>query len=148
MGVSIFARVRAYVERLVSPGFSYCQRCKRPWRFVEGHVTDYADGRGCFPLCRGCWTLLTPPERLPYYKAMWLNWQRHGSDVPWEAIRAACLHEKPPEPCRSYEEALEKLTEFGGGYSAAICAFTRSGPVYYLKPSLPDEVREAWAEYD
>lgn len=47
-----------------------CGRCKRSWKWVEGHSTPFNDHEGCFPLCEGCWHELTPQQRLPYYRAM------------------------------------------------------------------------------
>lgn len=56
-------------------GFSWCGRCKRVWAICEGHSTHYLEGRGCFPLCEECWGELTPDQRLPYYRDLWLRWR-------------------------------------------------------------------------
>lgn len=92
--------IRAWFERAVSPGLGTCYRCRRPWKFpatrrvwgernttrqldrdrfwglvgVEEHATNYKRGSGCFPLCEGCWSALTPTERLPYYQKLWHRW--------------------------------------------------------------------------
>lgn len=92
--------MRAAIERFLSPGLSSCYRCRRPWKFpkqkriglrtyqqlhrdrfyglvgVESHTTNYKDGRGCFPLCEGCWAALSPEERLPYYRQLVVEWIR------------------------------------------------------------------------
>lgn len=41
---------------------------------VEPHTTYYKDGSGCFPLCEGCWSSLTPEQRFPYYQALVQRW--------------------------------------------------------------------------
>jgi hypothetical protein len=76
---------RARLARALAPGFSYCLRCGMPWNRVRGHDTPYGGGRGCFPLCEDCWTLLAHPEaRIEYYGALLDLW----GDVDPE-VRAA-----------------------------------------------------------
>ena len=58
----------------LSPNYGQCGRCHTPWRYVEGHTTLYRDSQGCFPLCKLCWSELTPEARLPYYRALWFKW--------------------------------------------------------------------------
>lgn len=100
--------IRAWFERAISPGLGMCYRCRRPWKFpaqrrvkgkrntwqqldrdrfwglvgVEEHSTNYKDGSGCFPLCEGCWTALSPQERLPYYRRLWDRWLTSALDDP------------------------------------------------------------------
>lgn len=67
-------------SRILAPGYSWCYRCRTPWKFVKGHDTAYEWGeingyrypfRGCFPLCEKCWSDLgTPEARLPYYEVL------------------------------------------------------------------------------
>jgi hypothetical protein len=63
--------VMGKVARRVFPNYGWCERCGLPWAVVEGHITRYrTDGvvtKGCFPLCEGCWSLLTAEERVPFY---------------------------------------------------------------------------------
>lgn len=90
--------LRARFERLLSPGLGTCYRCCRPWKHpkfkrvgprtwqqqnrlrfwghvgVVEHTTPYKRGNGCFPLCEGCWSSLTPEERLPYYQRLVHRW--------------------------------------------------------------------------
>lgn len=70
--------VSAKFARFRSPGYSWCLRCGMPWTKVEGHITNYgSDGRGCFPLCEGCWTSLeTPDARIEYYLTLIDEWNR------------------------------------------------------------------------
>lgn len=95
--------LRARIERLLSPGLGRCYRCERPWRVtatrrvwgaivptrrqidrdrfwglvgVDPHTTPYGGGQACFPLCEGCWSGLTPKDRLPYYNLLLVDWQR------------------------------------------------------------------------
>lgn len=84
--------LRATVERALAPGYSTCLRCGRPWKFVAGHITDYAPGRGCFPLCESCWAELeTPAQRLPYYRSLVGGWGRWTEDNwdRWPDIKRA-----------------------------------------------------------
>ena len=87
-------------SRRFAPGFSWCYRCKTPWRFVTPHSTEYIvatmehAGHGCFPLCEKCWAALVPAERLPYYRLLVREWTMQGSHVDadkWAAIKAAVL---------------------------------------------------------
>ncbi len=73
--------------------FSNCHRCYRKWNIVIGHTTKFTDTDGCFPLCESCWTVLTPYERLPYYKQLYLDWERGDPnlDHKWEDIEQAVL---------------------------------------------------------
>lgn len=95
---------RAKRERTLSPGYSTCMRCLRPWKYVEGHSTQYTEVRGCFPLCEGCWSDLSVEERLPYYRRLVEEWAadmthvtpsereerfRELFDDDWPAIRQA-----------------------------------------------------------
>jgi hypothetical protein len=83
----------AWVLRLLAPGFGWCGRCGRPWKFTTYHSTAYRASRGCFPLCETCWSALTPVTRVPFYRRMWLDWS-HTSEVEWSAIRRAVLEGK------------------------------------------------------
>lgn len=90
--------------RLLSPGWGCCHCCGMPWRFTEGHATNYSENSGCFPLCESCWKRLTPEERLPYYRKLldiWIN----GQELPgwpkedyertrWPLIQKAVLEGK------------------------------------------------------
>lgn len=110
-------RLWAAIERALSPGMGYCYRCRRPWltkatrrrgnvsyqqkhdRFfgligVKYHITPYrlkgdgGLGRGCFPLCEGCWQKLGEPvRRLPFYKTMIEHWDGNRR-VPPEEVTA------------------------------------------------------------
>jgi hypothetical protein len=82
------------ITRIITPGYSYCGKCGITWKFVKGHSTNYTNSRGCFPLCEHCWELLTPEERLPYYKDLWDSWHGWGKpDVEWKTIKEAVLSE-------------------------------------------------------
>lgn len=64
----------ALIERLLSPGYGHCFHCRRPWRFVLPHSTNYHRGSACFPLCEKCWGELTIDERIPYYEQLLREW--------------------------------------------------------------------------
>lgn len=83
---------------------SGCGRCKRSWKWVEGHSTEYTTERGTFPLCERCWReLKTPGARLPYYRSLFdsntadlakfEDGKRllQGRDHEWELIEAAVM---------------------------------------------------------
>ena len=110
------SRARAWIERSLFPHHSWCYCCRRPWSRVDGHMTPYAEGQSCFPLCKSCWSRLTPLNRLPYYRMLWEAWEGRDDDVPWSVIHVACLHERecapdvldttlPPEVVAAWEVA-------------------------------------------
>lgn len=86
--------LRRFIARLLnpfSPGYSGCGRCHRNWRICISHGTKISGEEGVFPLCRDCWKELSIEERLPYYRALWNQWQAWGdsSDEEWERIEEA-----------------------------------------------------------
>lgn len=83
------------VSQLLTPGYSYCHKCKTTWVFVRGHSTKYSSSGGCFPLCELCWVELeTPERRLPYYRQLWEEWRAGGdTEHEWDDIEAAVLKE-------------------------------------------------------
>ena len=52
-------------------GRSHCMRCRTAWGAVQGHSTNYSGRNGTFPLCKQCWSELTPISRLPFYQVLW-----------------------------------------------------------------------------
>lgn len=85
-------------SQLLAPGYSFCRRCKTPWRFVKWHDTSYGRGHGCLPLCQMCWSELTPEQRLPYYLELIASWhERYPHDAgptfdeEWAQVRDAVL---------------------------------------------------------
>ncbi len=135
------SRLRAWVERCLSPGYAYCGRCKRPWSFVDGHATPYAEGRGCFPLCESCWEQLAPVTRLPFYRILWDSWAKHGTEVPWAVVDAACLYERKPIEIDTLEEGMAIIKALPGLWDCVVGEVDH----YQLRPTLPSQVREAWA---
>jgi hypothetical protein len=80
------------ISQLMTPGYSWCYKCKTTWQFVEGHHTPYSLGRGCFPLCEACWHETSPADRLPFYRELFERWTAGGSnDSKWADIEAAVL---------------------------------------------------------
>lgn len=132
--------LRAIAERLLHPGYSHCYRCGRPWACVEGHSTPYADGSACFPLCEGCWGALTPQDRLPFYRQLFVDWRRQGSRVPLAVIEAACLHERPVVKAPSADEAIAALNSEPWEWERVLVDHRG----FWLVPHLPVEVRQAW----
>lgn len=84
---------QASASKAAHPGYGQCGRCFLAWPDTKGHTTEYSESGGCFPLCEDCWTELTPKERLPYYRQLWLSWHQWGpvTHVKWEDIEAAVL---------------------------------------------------------
>lgn len=136
-----FERLRAWIERWLSPGLGTCYRCRRPWISDNWHATPYGRGRGCFPLCERCWAMLTPDERLPYYEALWRKWSEYGTDVPLAVIRAACFYESPRVEVNSLDEAFRRLNNSPEKYKPG--AYGGTSGVWYLIPYLAIEVRQA-----
>lgn len=82
-------RLWAFFERLRSPGFSTCWRCRRPWKYVEPHVVIYEQtdhgSKGAFALCEACWTVSDYDTR---WRAMYDSHSHHDG---WEAINRAVM---------------------------------------------------------
>lgn len=96
-----FNRLKGIHSRLANPGMSGCLRCWRAWKIVKGHITPYGDdGKGCFPLCVGCWDELGPGNRFPYYERLFWRWVREAREswgsvgVDLETIKTAVLAEE------------------------------------------------------
>lgn len=86
--------VSVVIEQILAPSYSTCGKCKRPWKYIQSHCTNYTKSRGMFPLCENCWTELeTPLRRMPYYRKLWLSWHQWGHKVEakWENIETAVL---------------------------------------------------------
>jgi len=91
--VNLIVRARAAIERFFAPGFGVCYRCRRPWKFVKNHSTQFSNSAGCFPLCEKCWReLKTPQARWPYYHRLieeWKTWSgiyREEKDAIFNAV--------------------------------------------------------------
>ena len=58
----------------LSPRYDWCPRCGRKLKtWDEYHQTVFYHSRGgfldfCYALCEGCWSDLTPEQRLPHYE--------------------------------------------------------------------------------
>ena len=70
-----------------------CGHCHAPWSGhdggkafpgVESHSTPMSGGSGCFCLCEMCWSTMTPEQRLPFYRALWISWVNSGIERPWD----------------------------------------------------------------
>lgn len=85
-------RVSARKARLANPGFGSCYRCGMPWSSTKSHSTWFDNWHGCFPLCEECWSQLTPETRLPYYRNLYMDWERMGGAMTsWPRIEASVL---------------------------------------------------------
>lgn len=78
--------------------YGRCFQCGASWEFTDGHSTLYDSNMGCSPLCDKCWSSLTPEQRLPYYRSLWVSWLGEVDDdlvrARWPAIEAAVLEGK------------------------------------------------------
>lgn len=80
------------ISIFLTPGYSWCGRCKTTNQFVETHTTWFAVGIGACPLCELCWGEITAAQRLPYYESLFSRW---GADYAnWLDIEAAVLSGK------------------------------------------------------
>lgn len=94
---------QALAKILPEDGHGCCARCNLSWGYIEPHTTEYLQpkygvsiedtipfnnvvGEGCFVLCEYCWRSLTPAERLPYYRKLWIQ-NIKDTDYPEEAKR-------------------------------------------------------------
>ena len=134
-------------ERWQHPGFMWCQRCFRPHPVTTWHTTMYGTSSGMSPLCVPCYSMLTPEERLPYYKKLWIYWFKdyHPCDVPWEVIRAACLHEADPLPVPSPEMGMAMMRSCPSAWRGMYWDGERNQHI--LVPNLPEEVQKEWDEW-
>lgn len=83
--------LRAWWERLSSPGYSWCERCKRPWSRVEPRTIWYEENRGCFALCTKCWDETDFVEHVGYF---WDSFTRYWvGKKDWTQIFVALLDE-------------------------------------------------------
>jgi hypothetical protein len=99
--MNIKLKIRTGVSRFLaffSPGWGSCGRCERTWNVTKSHSTQYTPTWGCFPLCEKCWGELSPEERLPFYRGLWVRWEKE--DCPednaegqqeWALIKKAVL---------------------------------------------------------
>lgn len=84
-------------DRNTHPSYGNCYRCQLTWATVKGHMTQFVGdeltgGTSLFPLCEDCWQELTPQERLPFYRQLWLSWHQWGPvSHSWEAIEKAVM---------------------------------------------------------
>lgn len=84
-----------------APGYSTCERCGTPWKFVENHTTYYIEpsidpprvGWGMFALCEKCWGELRPLDRVPYYRKAWGRWKVEAAEE-WLLLYQAVLEGK------------------------------------------------------
>lgn len=94
----------ARIGRLLpARGYPRCERCARPgWLIRTPHHTPLKPDPtrveiSCFPLCHRCWlALVTPEDRMPYYRARYQQWQQEaGSDDydhdGWERVEMSVL---------------------------------------------------------
>ena len=85
------------ISQKVFPQMGSCGSCGMTWNVCEAHSTQYTERSGCFPLCELCWKEFTPNERLPFYKKLYNEWIRQGSnpdEEKWESIEKAVLEGK------------------------------------------------------
>lgn len=81
------------ISRILTPTYSGCLKCHTTWFFVEPHITSYDEHNGCFALCKQCREELTPTERLPYYRTLWVMWDRDSCAATkrWQDIETAVM---------------------------------------------------------
>ena len=90
-----------------------------------------------FVMCQECWLTLTPENRLPFYKQLWIHWCSFECDIPWEVIRAAVLFEVEPI-----------VTCFPPSIGDGVIGYTVHGGYYKTIMELPREVVEAWEDWN
>lgn len=83
---------RAALSRALNPGYSTCHRCRTAWAWTKPHHTQYTGHSACFPLCEECWRVLTPEQRLPYYRELWRTWLFQTPMYNWWDAWASWLY--------------------------------------------------------
>lgn len=100
-----------------------CLRCRKSWNElrqseVQMHGTTYEwtcgfSSRGIVALCETCWAMLTPEERLPYYRVIYdLPFGGWNDQVDWKIIEQAVLQETS-EPEYIKRERMCSEADFG-----------------------------------
>lgn len=83
--------LRARLARLISPGWSWCDRCGMPWNLAKEHSIPSAPGRGAFPCCKKCWPIMTKSERRGAVNRLIDSWQQDSPNMDFSEDRAALL---------------------------------------------------------
>lgn len=84
----------AWLQRILAPGYSICERCRRPWKNVEPRIVWYEGepgnlNTGCFALCINCWNETDAGLRLHYF---WNAFMKHWAETKdWDVIEKAVL---------------------------------------------------------
>jgi hypothetical protein len=69
---------RAGIEQWCALGYSTCEKCDRPWKFVNGHSIMYNDYQGTFAVCDECWANSTLDELKKYYTEVYQMQLKQG----------------------------------------------------------------------
>ena len=91
----IFRKIMSFFYKILMPRFSSlerCERCGRTSNVGKDHLTIYALGKGCFPLCEDCWQKLEPETRLPYYRKSFEKWEHNYAN--WDDVKKAVMEGK------------------------------------------------------
>jgi len=68
----------SFFLKIISPGFSYCEKCGLPWSFCNPKTVYYTNSRGTFATCDVCWDNSTLEELQRYYTIVY-NHQKRSS---------------------------------------------------------------------
>lgn len=134
------------ISHLVSPGCSWCGRCKTTWNFVAPHFTYYTQGAACFALCEKCWVeLATPAARVPYYVALAAERTDHGQrEMIVAAAKAEGMKVRPAQPLtfRWMAEVLSRphqcVYPIDGHFDRCECGRLPDDPIHRTRKDPPE----------
>ena len=66
--------------------YGRCYQCRETWATATEHVTDYANGRGCFPFCERCFWSVERSRLITGYWKLGCDWRAGGTWLPPEAM--------------------------------------------------------------
>lgn len=116
-----------------------CQACDESFSGCDSHITQLGNAMGIAVLCEACWERYTVPDRLRFYKARWIAME---SQVPWEVVRAAVLHERIPCHVQSVEHAQYLIqTEPDVWFAYVTC-----DDGIMVVPRIAPQILESWYE--
>ena len=78
---------KATILRKLNPSYSYCGKCKVPWKYVRSHdIRNSNQTGGVFYMCEECWNESTIDERLLISYEGYLEFHQDMIEMSWKYI--------------------------------------------------------------
>lgn len=97
-------RILGLFTRFLYPFCGGCGRCWVSWKVVDHYSVKYTttsgEPQGTYIFCVLCKEELSPDERLPYYRRLYIRWMKmydgysrvhDGPEVSWDVLKDAVL---------------------------------------------------------